>query len=403
MSGTAPRTAEGRPAGGTRHHRTGLLLLAVLLVASNLRIGVTSLGALLDQVHHATGMSGATASSLTSLPVVCFAVVGATGMALARRVGVHRGIAVAMVMLAAGLTVRVVAGSPLLVLGTLLACGGIALANVLLPAVVKEHFPHRVGPVTGAYSAVLSGGAALGAAATVPIADAAGSWRAGLGIWAVLAVVALLAWAPYCRDPDHTGRGQRGPSLWRSPTAWACTVVFATQSIAAYVVMSWLPSVYLDAGFSHSESGLLLAVSILVGVPVFFVVPTLATRLPSQGHLMAVLSLLMGAGFLGLWLAPAGGAWLWAVLLGIGGGIFPVVLTLFSLRGADAAATAALSSMGQSIGYLIGAAGPLTVGLLRDATGSWSLPLALLVGLSLLQVPIGYAAGRPVVVGGPAD
>lgn len=386
-----------------RHHRTGLLLLAVLLVAANLRLGVTSLGALLDQVQDSTGMAPALASALTSVPVLCFAVVGATGMALARRVGVHRGIAVAMALLATGLGVRVLDGSPLLVLGTLLACAGIALANVLLPAVVKEHFPDRVGQVTGAYSAVLSGGAALGAAATVPVADAAGSWRAGLGIWAVIAVVALLAWAPYCRDPDHTGRGRRGPSLWRSPTAWAVTVIFATQSIAAYVVMSWLPSVYLDAGFSHSESGLLLAVSILVGVPVFFTVPTIATRMRAQGHLLAALSLLMAAGFLGLWLAPVTGAWLWAVLLGVGGGIFPVVLTLFSLRAADAAATAALSAMGQSVGYLLGAAGPLGVGLLRDATGSWSLPLALLVGLMLAQVPLGYAAGRPVLVGGRPD
>ncbi|GGO88477.1 MFS transporter [Nocardioides phosphati] len=396
---TPATTTVGRP----RTHRTGPLLLAVLLVAANLRLGVTSLGALLDQVHDATGMSAATASSLTSLPVLCFAVVGATGMALARRVGVHRGIAVAMALLAAGLGVRVLGASPLLVLGTLLACAGIALANVLLPAVVKEHFPDRVGAVTGAYSAVLSGGAALGAAATAPIADAAGSWRAGLGTWAVVAVAALVAWAPYCRDPDHTGRGQRGPSLWRSPTAWAVTVIFATQGIAAYVVMSWLPTVYVDAGFSHRESGLLLAVSILVGVPVFFVVPTIATRLRSQGHLLAGLSLLMGAGFLGLWLAPVGGAWLWAVILGVGGGIFPVVLTLFSLRAADSAATAALSAMGQSVGYLLAAGGPLGVGLLRDATGSWSLPLALLVGLMLVQIPIGYAAGRPVLVGAPRN
>lgn len=382
----------------TAHHRTGLLLLAVLLVAANLRLGVTSLGALLDRVQDSTGMTAATASALTSLPVLCFAVVGATGMTLARRVGVHRGIAVAMALLGSGLLVRVLDGSPLLVAGTLLACAGIALANVLLPAVVKEHFPHRVGSVTGAYSAVLSAGAALGAASTVPVADVAGSWRAGLGIWAVIALAALLAWAPYCRDADHTARGRRGPMLWRSPVAWAVTLIFATQGVAAYVVMSWLPSMYLDAGFSHERSGLLLAVSILVGVPVFLVMPSVAVRLRSQGHLLAVLSLLMAAGFLGMWLAPVGGAWLWAVLLGVGGGIFPVVLTLFSLRAADAAATAALSSMGQSVGYLLAAGGPFAVGLLRDATGSWTVPLVLLVGLMLAQIPIGYAAGRPVLV-----
>lgn len=380
--------------------RVGLLLLAVLLIAANLRLGVTSLGALLDEVHTATGMSAATASSLTSLPVLCFAVVGATSMSLARRVGVHRGIGVALGLLAAGLLVRVLDGPVLLLVGTFITCAGIALANVLLPAVVKEHFPGRVGAVTGAYSAVLSAGAALGAAAAVPVAHAAGSWRVGLAIWALLALAALAAWAPFCRARDHGTRGARGPMLWRSPIAWAITLLFASQGVAAYVVMSWLPTIYIDAGFSHGEAGLLLAVSILIGVPVFLVAPTIATRLRSQGHLIAVLSLLMAAGFLGLWLAPVAGAWLWAVQLGVGGGIFPVVLTLFSLRAADAAGTAALSSMGQSVGYLLAAPGPMVIGLLRDGTGSWSVPLALLTVSAVVQIAAGYVAGRPVLVGG---
>ncbi|TCJ30582.1 MFS transporter [Nocardioides jejuensis] len=381
------------------HQRTGLLLVAVLLVAANLRLGVTSLGALLDQVQDATGMPAAMASSLTSLPVLCFALIGATGMTLARRVGVHRGIGLALVLLTAGLVVRVLDGPALLLVGTFVTCAGIALANVLLPAVVKEHFPDRVGSVTGAYSAVLSGGAALGAAAAVPAAAATGSWRGGLVVWALLALAALLAWAPFCQAQDHGSGGARGPMLWRSPVAWAVTLLFAMQGVAAYVVMSWLPTIYIDAGFSHGEAGLLLAVSILVGVPVFFCAPSLATRLRTQGHLIAVLSLLMAAGFLGLWLAPLGGAWLWAVLLGVGGGIFPVVLTLFSLRTADAAGTAALSSMGQSVGYLLAAPGPMVIGLLRDGTGSWSVPLAVLTVSAVVQIAAGYVAGRPVIVG----
>lgn len=377
-------------------HATGWLLVAVLLVAANLRGGITSLGALLDGLD---GLSAGTKSFLTTLPVLCFAVVGATGMTLARRVGVHRGVGVALGLLLAGLLVRVVGGSTLLLLGTFVACAGIALANVLLPAVVKEHFPTRVGQVTGAYSAVLSMGAASAAAVTVPIAHAAGSWRVGLGAWALLAVLALLAWAPYVRDRDRRrGDGAR-VSLWREPVAWAVTVVFATQSLFAYVVMSWLPSIYADAGFSHATAGLLLAVSILVGVPVFFLAPTLAIRAASQGHLIAGLTALLALGFAGLWLAPVAGAWVWAVLLGVGGAVFPVTLALFGIRTATTAGTAALSSMAQSIGYLLAAGGPFLVGLLRDATGSWSVPLVLLLGVAVVQVVAGYAAGRPVVIG----
>lgn len=384
--GTAPPLALG-------------VLLAVLLVAVNLRVAITSVGALIDLIRDA-GLSAGASAFLTTLPVLCFAVVGALGMGVARRVGAHRGLAIALVLLIVGLVVRVLDGPVVLLTGTFVACGGIALANVLLPAVVKEHFPSRVGLVTGAYSAVLSLGAAGGAAVSVPLAEATGGWRGGLLAWSVLAVVALVVWLPFCRHRGRVRGGSARRSLLREPVAWAVTVVFAIQSVCAYVVMSWLPSIYVDAGFSHATAGLLLAVSILVGVPVFLVVPSMAARSRSQGTLIAVLSLLLAAGFLGLWLAPVAGAWAWAVLLGVGGGVFPVTLTLFALRTDSPEDTAALSAMAQCFGYGLAAAGPFLVGLLREVTGGWGLPLALLVAACLVQTQVGRVAGRPVVLRG---
>lgn len=379
--------------------RAGIsLVVAVLLVAVNLRIAITSLGAMLEHLG-SMGLSATTQGVLTSLPVLCFAAVGATAMVLTRRVGVDRGLEAALVLLASGLVLRVLDGTPALIAGTLVACAGIALANVLIPAIVKEHFPARVGAMTGAYTAILSLGSAVGAAATVPIANAAGSWRVGLGIWAVLAVVAALAWAPYCRSRHRKPPIARGASLWRNPTAWAVTVLFGTQSLFAYVMMSWLPSMYADAGFSEETAGLLLAVSILIGVPFFFLAPSLAARMRHQGHLVAVLTTLTVLGWLGLWLAPAGGAWLWAALLGAGGAVFPVVLSFFALRTTRSVDTAALSTMAQSIGYLLAAGGPFIVGVLHHTTGGWTLPCLLLATLGLVQIGTGYLAGRPVRIG----
>ncbi|GAB4009749.1 MFS transporter [Nocardioides ultimimeridianus] len=379
--------------------RTGAgLTAAVLLIALNLRIAVTSVGALMDRLGD-QGVPTATQSVLTSLPVLCFAVVGATALGVTRRLGIHRGLEVSLVALALGLVLRVLDGTPALILGTLVACGGIALANVLIPAVVKEHFPDRVGVMTGAYSSVLSIGSALGAAVTVPIADAGGGWRIGLGAWALVAVAAAVVWAPYARGRDHTRSTERGAVLWRNPTAWAVTILFATQSTYAYVMMSWLPSMYAAAGFSEQKSGLLLAISILIGVPFFMLAPTVAGKVRHQGHLVAALTAITAAGFAGMWLAPAEGAWLWAALLGAGGAVFPVTLSFFGLRTTTAADTAALSTMAQSVGYLLAASGPFLVGVLHDASGSWSLPCALLVGLGLVQATAGYFAGRPVTIG----
>lgn len=375
-----------------------LLLVAVLLIALNLRLGITSVGALLDRMED-DGLPTGVGALLTSLPVLCFAVVGATGMTLARRVGVHRGLAVALLLLGVGLVVRVLDGPAVIVAGTFVACSGIALANVLLPAVVKEHFPTRVGQVTGAYSAVLSLGAALAAAASVPVADAGGGWQAGLVVWAVVALVALVAWLPWCREADRPQGRRGGRHLWRSPVAWAVTAVFGSQSVFAYVAMSWLPSIYADAGFTDAEAALHLSVSIVVGVPVYFLAPSLAIRLGAQGHLIAVLSAMVAVSFVGLAVAPVAGSWLWAVLMGVGGAVFPVSLTMFALRTRTAADTAALSGMAQSVGYLFAAAGPFAVGVLSDATGSWTLPCLLLAGLAVAQIAVGYVAGRPVVIG----
>jgi CP family cyanate transporter-like MFS transporter len=182
------------------------------------------------------------------------------------------------------------------------------------------------------------------------------------------------------------------------------TVTFGTQSVFAYVIMSWLPTMYADAGYSHGEAGLLLAVSILVGVPIFVVAPTIAARMRSQAPLVLLLTLVTAAGFAGMAVAPHAGGWVWAVLLGVGGAVFPVVLTMFALRTCNSDDTAALSSMAQSIGYLIAASGPLVVGLLRDATGSWTTSCLVLLGVAVVQAVAGSVAGRPVVVGsGPRN
>ncbi|MBM7518419.1 MFS transporter [Nocardioides nitrophenolicus] len=389
---TGPRGARGRAGMG--------LTVAVLLVAFNLRLAITSLGALLDRLGDA-GVSPATQGILTSLPVLCFAAVGATAMVVTRKVGVDRGLEGALGLLTVGLVLRILDGAPALVAGTAVATAGIALANVLIPAIVKEHFPERVGLMTGAYTAILSLGSASGAAASVPIADAAGSWRAGLGVWAVFAVAAALAWAPYCRRHDPARSAVRGAAMWRNPTAWAVTVLFGTQSLYAYVMMSWLPSLYADAGFSDATAGVLLAISITLGVPFFFLAPSVAARLRHQGHLVLLLTVLTAAGWAGLWLAPHAGAWVWAALLGAGGAVFPVTLSFFAMRTTSTADTASLSTMAQSVGYALAAGGPLLVGILHHSSGGWALPCALLVGLGVVQASAGYLAGRPVKIGEP--
>ncbi|MFE1439806.1 CynX/NimT family MFS transporter [Streptomyces sp. NPDC058739] len=424
---TAPRAPVGTPtassapvAGGSASTRawTGrLLVVAVVLAALNLRPAITSLGALMEEVREGLGMSGGMAGLLTSVPPLCFAVFGITAPRLARRFGPGAVVCAGMAAIATGLLVRPYVGStPLFLAASALALMGIAVSNVLMPVIVKRWFPDRVGSMTGLYSMALAMGTSVAAAATVPLTDAlGGSWQTGLAVWSGLAVAAVVPWIPFARGRG-AGRGEGAPSaegaagagtastraerqpgavrITRSRTAWALAVFFGLQATAAYITMGWMAQIFRDAGVAASSAGLLLAVTMVMGVPLAFVIPRLATRLPHQGPMVLALGLCGLAGYAGLYFAPAAGAWAWAMLIGISNCAFPLALTMVGMRARTGAGVAQLSAFAQSTGYLISIPGPLLVGVLYQHTGGWGVPLALMAALMLPQMAIGFLAGR---------
>jgi MFS transporter, CP family, cyanate transporter len=390
-----------------------LALAAIFLTSVNLRPAVTSAGALLRDVQAATGMSAVTAGVLTTLPPVCFGAFGLLAGRFGRRFGTARTVSVGLLVVAVSLVVRTLTDDGWwLVLWTVPALAGMAVGNVLLPVAVKGVFPTRVGRVTGLYSFGLAIGTAAAAGATVPIARAAGSWRVGLAIWAVPALLAAVPWwwlrtAPAVRAasasppaPEPDGRARSVP-IHRGVLAWALAGFFGLQSLAAYVVMGWLPSIYQDAGIEPARAGLLLAIVIGIGAPISIVLPEMAARRPDQRPWVVGLAAMAAAAYLGLMVAPAAAPVLWAILLGTGMGAFPLALVLIGLRALTNEGTAKLSSLAQGAGYLLAASGPFAIGVLREATGSWTVPLLVLLGLLVPQVVCGLVAGREGHVDAP--
>lgn len=376
-----------------------LVVLGIVVLAFNLRPAAVSVGPVLPELRAALGMSPTVAGVLTTLPVLAFASFGAAAPVLARRAGVHRLTLAALAAVVAGLGLRATTGSAVPFLGlSLLGLAGMATANVLLPSLVKLHFPHRVGLLTSLYTTSLAVGLTMGSALTVPVSDLLGSWRWGLGTWALTALVAAVPWLGLLRH-DRAPEEQQHPvtlaQVARTRLGWAMAVLFGLQSLQAYSIFGWLPQVYRDAGFSPATAGLLLGVVTGMSIPLSFLLPSMAARMHHQGALLTALTVCYPLGYLGLVLAPVAGAWLWAVLVGVAASVFPVVLTLIGLRARSAGGTAALSGFTQSVGYLIAALGPLGVGVLYDATGNWTTPLLLLGGLAVPQIGLGLLASRP--------
>lgn len=398
------------PRGGPRTASTTrwLAVAGLVLAAINLRPAVTSVGPVLEEIRADLGMSAAVAGLLTSMPAVCFALVGSTAPLLARRWGTGAVIALGTTALTLGLTVRPFAGGAASFIAlTALALAGIALANVLLPVVVKERFPERVGAMTGIYSVALNLGAATAAAVTVPLTAGAfgGDWRLSLVVWAMIAAAALPAWILLAGDrtpaPDipRDAGGTVTLPLRRQPIAWALAVYFGLQATAAYVIMGWLPQIFRDAGLSARTAGMLFAVTALLGVPLSFALSALAGRLRRQSGVAVWTGLFGLAGYAGLWADPAAAPWLWVALLGVANCSFPLALTMIALRGRNAVTVARLSAFAQGTGYLLSVPGPIMVGVLYEHTGSWRIPLTMMALLMVPQLAAGIIAGRSQQLG----
>jgi CP family cyanate transporter-like MFS transporter len=381
--------------------------LSVMLVASNLRPAVAAVGPLLHRIEAGEGLSNAGATALTTLPVLCYGLVALAAPPLARRLGVHATVAVALAVLVSGQLVRLIAGVGFLFLGTALVGSSIGIGNVLMPVVVRRDFTEHTGTAMSVFSTTLMGFAALAAGLSVPVADAlGGGWRPGLAIWAVPAALAAVAWLPALVRRSQPAKAQRDaiPAeprprdlrwLLRKPLAWQVTLFFAIQSGGFYATLAWLPSIFRSHGYSEAQAGFLLSINLIVGTLTGLVVPSLAHRLRDQRILVLASCLLAAVGWIGILAAPTTAPYLWVVVLGLGqNATFPLVMMLIVLRGGNVRTTQALSAMSQSVGYVLAAFAPLAVGAIHGLTHSWTPDVVLLLVMLLPQLLLGLGAGR---------
>ena len=389
------------PAARTRRGEVWLAV-GVILLALNLRPLVVAIAPLLQVIRADTGMSATAAELLTTVPVLCFGLLAPFAPVLGRRLGIEPALLAAMLVILLGDLARLAPWPVALFGGTVLIGAGIAVANVLIPSLVKRDFPGRVGTITGLYTMTLSGGPALAAGLTLPLTQVTGlGWRPALGLWGLLAVMAIVVWLPQMRRhtrvraEEASAGAHPAHGLWRSPLAWAVTGYMGLQSLSFYTLAAWLPTVLVSAGMSGALAGAMLSVWNVVSIGSAFLAPRLAGRGVPAGLLV-----LAGAGshllaLAGLLFAPVGGAYLWVGLLGIAtGSAISLALLFIVQRAPDTRHAAQLSSMAQSYGYLLAATGPFALGALHDLTASWTIPLLLLAALLLPQALTGLTAAQ---------
>jgi CP family cyanate transporter-like MFS transporter len=401
---TSATAESGRP-----RLRSLLLVLGIVLLAANLRPALTGVAPLIGQIRADTGMSNGVAGLLTTLPLLAFGLLSPVAPRVARRFGMERVLLAGLLVLVAGILLRWAGSVAALFLGTVVLGAAIAVANVLLPSLVKREFPEQAGLMTSVYTTSLGISAAFAAGVSVPLAQLAGiGWRGALAVWAVPALFACVAWLPQLGRTDLPAEPSPRSSpgvrdLWRSPLAWQVTLFMGLQSLAYYVTLTWLPEILQSEGMDAARAGWMLGLSQAVAIVTMFLAPMIAGMRPSQRIVVVVAVGTSGVGVLGLLVAGSTASTLWVVLLGLGqGASFSLALTFFALRSPDPGHAAALSGMAQSVGYLLAAGGPVLFGVLRDVTGAWKVPLALLLTVTICLLIAGIGAARDAHVGASA-
>ncbi|WIY00737.1 MFS transporter [Amycolatopsis mongoliensis] len=350
---------------------TTVSTVVIFVLALNLRPAVTSLGVALPDISVAGNLVGAV---LVALPLWAIGLGGWATPWLCERLGTHRTVTVALAGLVLSLAGRVLGGSTQLLTGTTLACLSIAVLGTMLPLLAKG---------SAAFTLGLGLGSTAGALVT-PAAVLSSSWRVGLGVWAIAALLALQLWQ---RNPVEFAAPQAASGAM---PASALTIHFGLISTVTFLVMGWLPGILRDAGVPPATAGACLAVSMAMGLPMMWLVPGWTRRWRNQTLLVVVLAVPNVIGVVGLLVAPAAAPWLWAVATGTGMGSLAFVLTTISLRSKDSSLS--LSAMVQGVGYLIAGFGVLACGWLHTYTGAWQTPLLLVLAILLGQVGSGHAA-----------
>ena len=369
------------------------LMISVVLVALNLRPSMAAVGPLLSSIRGDVPLSFSSAALLTMLPVMTMGLAMFFGMGLAKRFGEHRSILLSLLVIGVATLSRLFLDSALELIVSAIAAGiGIAMIQALMPALIKSRFSDNVSMFMGLYVTAIMGGAALAASFSPFVQTHTGSWRIGLAIWAVLALLALVFWYAQRSVMPPLPEAGSGPqeSFFGNRRAWLLAIFFGLGTASYTCVLAWLAPYYVEQGWSEQDAGLLLVFLTAMEVVSGLITPAIANRRQDKRGVVAVLLVLIIIGFCGLILSPQSLSLLWPCLLGLGiGGLFPMSLIL-SLDHLDNPRRAGgLTAFVQGIGYLIAGLSPLIAGMIRDQLGSfewawWSLTAVIVLMLLIV-------------------
>ena len=385
-----------------------ILVAGIIAISFNLRPAITSVGPLIGNIRDDVSLTNGSAGLLTSLPLIAFAIMSPFAARLGNRYSYEGAMLIGLFLLLIGISIRPVSSIILLFGGTFIAGLGIAILNVLLPGLIKDKFPFKVGLMTSIYTTTMGVIASLASGVSIPIAESfeKNGWRFSLLLWIIPVILALIVWVYLKTKSKHTNKHKdsvqtkntysSNKRIWLQPLAWQIAIFMGLQSLLFYVTISWLPEILFSKGLTTETAGWMLSFTQFIGLPASFIVPMLADKLKSQRVIIVTLALSYFTGFA---LLLFSNNFIFTIISTILiafplSGIFALALTLLGMRARTSSDAADLSGMAQSVGYILAAVGPIFIGFLFDLSGNWNFPIIAILIFIILLLCFGLLVGK---------
>lgn len=375
-----------------------LLILGLLLLGVCMRMPITSIPSVIKEIAQTFHVAPTSLGILTTIPLLCFGLLSSVVSSTAQRIGNELTLAIAMALMFVGSYLRII-NFTLLMVGTVMVGMAITCINVLLPAIISDKYPNRMGSVTGMYNTAMTLFAAIGAYTITPITHQS-SWQTAVIIISAIALVTAIVWLPNLKYNERGGNNiasEAGTNMWKKVNAWWLLLFFGFQCFVFYSAVAWLPTISMDAGLSGDQASLIAGLFQLFAIPFAFTVPVLAAKMKTRRSIMAGAGIASMLGTLMMLFPVNSFAYFCVVAFLLGAGsttTFVLAMTLFGLKTKSAADTRNLSGMVQSVGYLIAALGPIVVGSLNAQTHGWTASLIVIFAATFLFTIFGVLAER---------
>lgn len=373
-----------------------ILIIALFVAAFNLRLAINSISPLLETIQRDLNMSASISSLLTVIPVLCMGLFSPLAAKMGGRWGIERTIGWALGLIGFGTILRLYANStPFLILTALIAGIGIAAVGPLLSGFIKRYFTN-VPPMIAVYTVALSLGAAMSSGLTVPIQTALNSMQGSLAFWSIFGMIAVFIWWLFVLrrikpTAKNTGTAPSTKMPWKNANAWLLTLSFALMAMLFYSVTAWLPPMIQSMGYSEVYASHVFTIFAFIQIPVSLVLPSLLKKVPSRLLWLSIATVfeLIGFSMIFFNIQP----WIAAIFIGLGAGmLFPLNLLLPIDMTKNSQEATSWSAMIQSVGYVIGAIGPLIIGWIHDTTNSFSIAISGMIAITILMIIVQFFA-----------